>query len=79
MEVASEFVKIQWVRPRRAAALLGCGLTKTYEFIADGRLVTKKVDGMRLHQRHVDRAPWRPSRPADCRLAMQKEPRRPGW
>jgi hypothetical protein len=48
MEVASEFVKIQWVRPRRAAALLGCGLTKTYEFIADGRLVTKKVDGMRL-------------------------------
>lgn len=48
MEVASEFVRIQWVRPRRAAALLGCGLTKTYEFIADGRLVTKKVDGMRL-------------------------------
>ena len=48
MEVSTEFVNIQWVRPRRAAALLGCGLTKTYEFITDGRLVTKKVDGMRL-------------------------------
>lgn len=48
MQVSTEFVKIQWVRPRRAAALLGCGLTKTYEFITDGRLVTKKVDGMRL-------------------------------
>jgi excisionase family DNA binding protein len=48
MEVSPGFVKIQWVRPRHAAKLLGCGLTKTYELIADGRLVTKKVDGMRL-------------------------------
>jgi hypothetical protein len=37
-----------WVRPKRASEIAGIGLTKIYELINDGRLVTKKVDGMRL-------------------------------
>jgi hypothetical protein len=48
MNVPTEFVNVQYVRPRRAAELIGCGLTKLYELIGDGRLVTKKIDGMRL-------------------------------
>lgn len=37
-----------WVRPKQACEIAGIGLTKTYQLINDGRLVTKKVDGMRL-------------------------------
>jgi hypothetical protein len=37
-----------WVRPRRACEIGGFGLTKAYSLINDGRLVTKKIDGMRL-------------------------------
>jgi hypothetical protein len=41
-------VKPIWVRPKRGCQMAGCGLTKFYEFINDGRVKTKKVDGMRL-------------------------------
>jgi hypothetical protein len=45
---ASSNPPIKWVRPKRAKELVPCGLTKLYELIGDGRLVTKRVDGMRL-------------------------------
>ena len=41
-------VKPIWVRPKLGCQMAGCGLTKFYEFINDGRVKTKKVDGMRL-------------------------------
>jgi hypothetical protein len=37
-----------WVRPRRAIQMIDCGMTKFYELMANGRVETKKVDGMRL-------------------------------
>jgi hypothetical protein len=37
-----------WVRPKKAAALGGFGLTRCYEMINDGTLDTVKVSGMRL-------------------------------
>ena len=38
----------RWVRPKEAYMRLGCGNDKLYQFIKDGRLETKKIDGMRL-------------------------------
>jgi hypothetical protein len=37
-----------WVRPRRAAKIKGCGLTKIHEFIKLNRVLSKRIDGMRL-------------------------------
>jgi hypothetical protein len=38
----------KWGRPKEALAVFPGGLTKLYELIASGRVVSKKVDGMRL-------------------------------
>ena len=46
--VTSDASRHVWVRPRRAARMLDMGVTKLYELIGDGRLVTRRVDGMRL-------------------------------
>ena len=43
-----EEVEPLWVRPKRAIQIIDCGLTKFYELVADGRVETKKLDGMRL-------------------------------
>lgn len=37
-----------WVRPRAAARLAGLGLTRTYELINSGQLVSRKIDRVRL-------------------------------
>jgi hypothetical protein len=38
----------EWVRPRRAREVVDIGVTKLYQLIKDGRVVSKRVDGMRL-------------------------------
>jgi hypothetical protein len=38
----------KWGRPREALAVFPGGLTKLYEMMSDGRVESKKVDGMRL-------------------------------
>lgn len=38
----------QWVRPVVACALLGIGTTTLYNWFKEGRLVTRKVGGVRL-------------------------------
>ena len=48
MNALSKFFEIQWVRPRTACEIGGFGLTTCYRLIGEGRLVTKKIDGMRL-------------------------------
>ena len=37
-----------WVRPRIAARMAGCGLTKFYELMNTGKVENVKIDGMRL-------------------------------
>jgi hypothetical protein len=44
----TEQIEPIWVRPKRAAAIGGFGLTRCYELIKDGQLRTRKVGGMRL-------------------------------
>jgi excisionase family DNA binding protein len=36
------------VRPREAARLIGCGLTKIYQMLASGELGSRKIGNMRL-------------------------------
>jgi hypothetical protein len=38
----------EWVRPRRAREVMDIGTTKLYQMIKEGRVVSKRVDGMRL-------------------------------
>lgn len=38
----------KWGRPREALAVFPGGMTKLYEMLADGRVKSKKIDGMRL-------------------------------
>ena len=38
----------EWVRPRRAREVMDIGVTTLYKLIKDGRVVSKRVDGMRL-------------------------------
>jgi hypothetical protein len=38
----------RWARPREALKVLPIGMTKLYELMNDGRIRSKKVDGMRL-------------------------------
>ena len=37
-----------WVRPKKATQIGGFGLTKCYEMISKGMLISRKVDGLRL-------------------------------
>jgi excisionase family DNA binding protein len=37
-----------WVRPKEAARLAGIGLTRIYEMIASGEVVSRKIGRMRL-------------------------------
>jgi excisionase family DNA binding protein len=37
-----------WVRPKAAAAMLGCGMTTLYEMLKDGRLESRKTGNLRL-------------------------------
>jgi len=37
-----------WVRPKEAARLAGIGLTKIYEMLASGQLISRKIGRMRL-------------------------------
>lgn len=41
-------IDARWYRPNAARELLGCGKTKFFEILKSGRLVTKRIDGMRL-------------------------------
>jgi len=43
-----EEVKPLWVRPRRAAKLCDCSLSRLYQLMDDGTLHNAKVGGMRL-------------------------------
>jgi hypothetical protein len=38
----------RWGRPKQALEILPCGLTKLYQLMNSGRIISKKVDGMRL-------------------------------
>ena len=40
--------KKEWGRPREALQLFPDGLTKLYEMMNEGRIRSRKVDGMRL-------------------------------
>ena len=44
----TEEVEPVWVRPRRGAQIIGCGLTKFYELLNTGKVKSINVDGMRL-------------------------------
>jgi hypothetical protein len=48
MEKNVGIIEARWYRPKEAQRLLGCRNTKFYEILGDGRLLTRKVDGMRL-------------------------------
>ena len=37
-----------WVRPKTAIQIASFGMTRLYQMINDGELVTRKVGGMRL-------------------------------
>jgi hypothetical protein len=38
----------RWVRPHRASEMYDIGLTKLFQLIKDGRVESRKIDGMRL-------------------------------
>ena len=46
--VATEAVKVTWVRPKEALKVFPGGLTTLYRFMNEGRVENRKVDGMRL-------------------------------
>lgn len=48
MTSSNDKAKPIWVRPKKAAQIGGFGLTKCFELIASGQLVSRKIDGMRL-------------------------------
>ena len=37
-----------WVRRKRACTIIDIGMTKLYELMKDGHIVSKRVDGIRL-------------------------------
>jgi predicted site-specific integrase-resolvase len=41
-------VEALWVRPKQACQIIGVGLSKLYQMMAEGKLATTKLDGMRL-------------------------------
>ena len=44
----SERAEPIWVRPKRGARMLDCGLTRFYELMNAGKIKSIKVGGMRL-------------------------------
>jgi hypothetical protein len=44
----TEEIKPIWVRPARAAKLIGCSLSRVYELMNNHTLSNRKQDGMRL-------------------------------
>lgn len=47
-EQTTEQIEPIWVRPKKAAHIGWFGLTRCYELINAGQLLTRKVGGMRL-------------------------------
>jgi hypothetical protein len=47
-EQTTEQIEPIWVRPKKAAHIGGFGLTRCYELINSGQLLTRKIGGMRL-------------------------------